>query len=802
MRSHIRNALNRTNAQLKVFCCVAAMLGSTSLMAANTDKVYAFIADEHNTDQSTPTGNRTLSFDIENMTLIQELEVPGFLNHHADNAFNSKIYSVPKGSNYLNVVNITKDENSIPAMELTKQIELIHSPRSGDAYNQKYGILLVTAKNRPMGSFINVKTDEVVGTIGENVDCLLTTGKELLDQPNPNSHENATKYQCKHTDYGGNQISGHPYWLTTDYAAIVDRSNRQISVYKVWEEEGRIQSKLVNHLPTRTSIHQIVPRDRSELPGSEQADFYAIEEGSPAQGIPPALIKMKLTTRGLILEKRVNLGRTERLWSWDDSWEPAKELTDNCSALESAYYHSDGERYNNFQQVLLWFGLNYSADEAYSIEKPIACMDPTTQGAHNADFAPDNEHLYIGSKEGSMFIVNVDKMKVMHNIDTGIGFGNGSSPGHTTFAKNKKIAIVTNHTGAYLTAINTQTQKKIKDIPLPFSRENIFNAVVSHSAYIDDKEQYYYNTWTDGGVFFRVNLDTLTVEESIYTGGIPIQGSYISANFIDNSVTATPFVVNNDNTSSDGNKIVIEVLENDTGDDLVIKDVSKPKNGTVTIVEGRVEYTPNSHFSGTEKLWYYVEDSHDTTKRGLITITVESPTPLVPVEAFSDSATSTGAPVTIDVLANDKGTDLDFGTIYNGYYGTVTNNNGALQYAPVNGFSGEDFFWYQIIDSNDQSAWGRVTITVTQGTFSVADERVDSDGSAVTIDVLANDTGTGLHFGTIYNGYYGLAKQSGGKIIYTPQTDYTGSDYFYYEVIDESGHVGWGKVEINIQAKG
>jgi hypothetical protein len=795
MRSHIRNALNRTNAQLKVFCCVAAMLGSTSLMAANTDKVYAFIADEHNTTPTTPSGNRTISIDIENMRIVQEIEVPGLLNHHADNSFNSKIYSVPKGSNFFNVVNLTKDESDVPTMELTTQVDLIHSPRSSDAYNQKYGALLLTAKNRPMASFIDVETNQVLGTIGENVDCILTTGEELLDQANPNSHENATKYQCKHTDYGGNQISGHPYWLTTDYAAIVDRTNRQISVYKVWEENDKLRGKLVNHLPTRTSIHQIIPRDRSQLPKSEQADFYAIEEGSPSQGIPPAVLKLKLTTKGLILEKRVNLGRTQKLWGWEN--DPAENLTQYCSNIESEG-RDDATRYYDYEYLLLWYGLEYSPDEAWNIEKPIACMDPRTQGAHNADFAPDNEHLYVGSKEGSMFIVNVDRMKVIHNIDTGSGYGKGSGSGHTTFAKDKNIAIVTNHTAPYLTAINTKTQKKIKDIPLPFSRENIFNSVVSHTSYIDDKEQYYYNSWTDGGIFFRVNLDTLDVDGSVYTGGIPIHASYISTNRIDFKATQTPLTVQNDNARSDGEKVIIDVLANDSGDDLVIEDVSKAENGQVTIVDGKVEYTPNARFSGTEKLWYYVDDSYGTTKRGLITITVEATNPVTPIEAYSDSATTTGETVSIDVLANDKGMGLDFGTIYNGYYGTVKNNSGILEYTPVADFSGEDFFWYEIIDSNDQHAWGRVTITVTQGNFSVSDEKIDSDGSAITIDVLANDTGEELRFGTIYNGYHGSSQESQGKIIYTPITGYTGTDFFYYEVIDEQGHAAWGKVDINI----
>jgi hypothetical protein len=44
--------------------------------------------------------------------------------------------------------------------------------------------------------------------------------------------------------------------------------------------------------------------------------------------------------------------------------------------------------------------------------------------------------------------------------------------------------------------------------------------------YIDKSGKYYYNFWSDGGVFFRLNLDTLNIDSSVYVGGIPIQGNF------------------------------------------------------------------------------------------------------------------------------------------------------------------------------------------------------------------------------------------------------------------------------------
>ena len=59
-------------------------------------------------------------------------DVPGFKGHHADNGFNSKLYGVPKESGFVNVIELRKDQSGNTSMQVTKQIDLIHKPRSGD----------------------------------------------------------------------------------------------------------------------------------------------------------------------------------------------------------------------------------------------------------------------------------------------------------------------------------------------------------------------------------------------------------------------------------------------------------------------------------------------------------------------------------------------------------------------------------------------------------------------------------------------------------------------------------------------
>ena len=212
----------------------------TAMHTASAGPVHAFYADEHNTTPTSPTGNRIIEIDLDTMSQVNTLNVPGILGHHADNGFNSKLYGVPKGSGFVNIIELSKDQSGTTSMQLAGQINLTHMPRSGDAYNKKYNIILMAAANRPMGSFINVETDQVVGTIGENVDCTLIDGTRLLSHADANTIAGATKYQCSNSDHGGTQVSGHPYWLTPDHAAIVDRTNNQISVYTISQVGNQI----------------------------------------------------------------------------------------------------------------------------------------------------------------------------------------------------------------------------------------------------------------------------------------------------------------------------------------------------------------------------------------------------------------------------------------------------------------------------------------------------------------------------------------------------------------------------------
>jgi Cu2+-containing amine oxidase len=64
-----------------------------------------------------------------------------------------------------------------------------------------------------------------------------------------------------------------------------------------------------------------------------------------------------------------------------------------------------------------------------------------------------------------------------------------------------------------------------------------------------------------------------------------------------------------DFTSSASTTILIDVLSNDTGQAIEINTLDNPANGTASIVNGKVQYTPDAGFIGTDIFWYSIKDS-------------------------------------------------------------------------------------------------------------------------------------------------------------------------------------------------
>ncbi len=264
---------------------------------------------------------------------------------------------------------------------------------------------------------------------------------------------------------GDNELS-YPYdfggSLSTGHPLWADEQrffllDRAAREIQLWSRDG----KLLSSLATPTSVHHLFqPPGDSMAPGDERV-YFAVAEGNQAVRQSPAILRFEIINNRLLQTGQVELA----------SYDPQ-------------------------------------------------ALDPARMGSHHADFHPDGVHIYIGSAEGHVFVVNKDSLEIVSMIDTGAGSG------HTTFAPMWNLAIVTNHNATYMTVIDTEKHQWLKNIPVASSASPDYKSQ-SHTSGVSPDMKHFYSSASHDGVFFEIDLESLEVSRSVYLGGNTLMGSFI-----------------------------------------------------------------------------------------------------------------------------------------------------------------------------------------------------------------------------------------------------------------------------------
>ena len=274
-------------------------------------------------------------------------------------------------------------------------------------------------------------------------------------------------------------------------------------------------------------------------------------------------------------------------------------------------------------------------------------------------------------------------------------------------------------------------------------------------------------------------------------------------------VNDAPNAVNDTATTKEDNAVTIAVLANDTdaeGDALSVTSLTQPAHGTAAVAGNAVTYTPNADFNGTDHFTYSARDASATSSSATVTITV-TPVNDAP-KAVNDAATTKeGNAVTIAVLANDTDVDgdvLSVTSLTEPAHGTATLAGNAVTYTPNADFSGTDQFTYRAQDASATSSPATVTITVTfvnNAPNAVDDTATTSQGHAITIAVLANDTdveGDALSVTSLTQPANGTAAVAGNAVTYTPNASFSGTDQFTYRARDATANSAPATVTVTV----
>jgi len=183
-------------------------------------------------------------------------------------------------------------------------------------------------------------------------------------------------------------------------------------------------------------------------------------------------------------------------------------------------------------------------------------------------------------------------------------------------------------------------------------------------------------------------------------------------------------IANNDiATTIPATAVVIDILANDVKGfanlaPASVTIITAPAHGTVVIdpTTGKATYTPTAGYSGPDVFTYTVKDVNGGTSNiATVTITVTKP----PVANNDNAITTTGLPITINILANDVQGSSNLNTssvtiVQQPLHGVVSINlsTGAATYTPVTNYVGTDVFTYTV-SGTDGAVSNAATVSIT-----------------------------------------------------------------------------------------
>jgi YVTN family beta-propeller protein len=260
-------------------------------------------------------------------------------------------------------------------------------------------------------------------------------------------------------NFGGAHATGHPFWLDNHYFALLDRYSRKVITYHIDKDNNDEWDTTKLNEIDTTTSIHQIVPSKENYQG-EQGFFYGVAEGAP--GIYPSIIEFELVSGvGLVQRREVQLKK-------------------------------DG-------------------------------VDVNSMWLHHGDFHPTEKLLYIGSGEGTLFIVDYEKMEIAKTLQAGKGVG------HTVMIPEKNLAVVINHKDVFVTIVDTQTNTKIADITVSDHDEWVGDKTIqAHPQYHVSKDsKYFYAFLTEEGIMYEMDLDTLKISRSVEVGGKPTQGSFV-----------------------------------------------------------------------------------------------------------------------------------------------------------------------------------------------------------------------------------------------------------------------------------
>jgi hypothetical protein len=322
-------------------------------------------------------------------------------------------------------------------------------------------------------------------------------------------------------------------------------------------------------------------------------------------------------------------------------------------------------------------------------------------------------------------------------------------------------------------------------------------------------------TYTPAVGFSGVNSFSYTICDIAQPG-------FCSTSTVSITVISTVEANPDSQTLTAGIATTIPVLTNDLRNsqsasftNVTVTIATPPATGTATVnINGTIGYAPASGFSGPVSFTYTI---CDISQPGICSTAPVNLTVISVIIANTDqSTTASGTPITTTVLANDtrnglpaSSTNVTVSLISQPANGTaVLNANGTITYTPAVGFSGVNSFSYTICGIAQPGVCSTTPVSITvlpSRPVAVNDLNQTVKNIPVSGNLRTNDSepaGLALTVTTTpitgpTNGTVVIL--SNGSYIYTPATNFVGTDSFVYQVCNTAAQCTTALATIKIR---
>ena len=308
-------------------------------------------------------------------------------------------------------------------------------------------------------------------------------------------------------------------------------------------------------------------------------------------------------------------------------------------------------------------------------------------------------------------------------------------------------------------------------------------------------------------------LDTSASQGSPYTVTVMAEdgnGGIVLESFMWNVNNPAPISLDDGFTTNEDTAVNDSVAGNDSDadDTFSFNQLTDPTNGSVVFgSDGSFTYTPNADFSGTDTFDYEIVDADGASSVSTVTITISSVNDAPVVDSNIDDQTNLDSDtVSVDVsshFSDIEGDTLTFtanglppGLMIDSVTGEITGTLDADASQPGT-------YSVSVIanDGNGGSVTETFVWTVTNPVPVALDDNFATDEDvSFSGSVTGNDSDADADT-LVYNQTSDPANgtvvwSNDGTFVYTPNSDFAGTDTFTYELVDSDGAVSQAVVTI------